>query len=682
MATNIRLSSIRPGSVVEFMQGDQPQLAFVLDEQSGKARLWTINKREMKMPAARLLPWIGPEYSPDASRQEIQDTLNRHQENRGAIQAGLDVMELWELAQGELSEADLDWFAGLLWEEPTPDQQAALGRAMLSAKTHFKFRPPKFEVYSEEMVELRLKRQAEEKAREAVTRTGQDLFKSLWEAKRNGAAPKLPTMDEEIAVRLEQLLKHAVADTLDDDQAKIWTALKKGLPDHPHLAMLIGQQWGIFPEHHNFHLDLAGFEWGDAWSSEHATELEALKERFAADDHEVDDTPFISIDGPTTRDIDDAFHLERVEDGYRLKLALARPCAHWEFGGALDRAVFNRATSLYLPEGSSHMLPECLGTGQYSLLQDESRPAMVVEFSLDAEGQLLSTTPTLTWVTLRENTTYEAVESKLDSDAGMLAAALELAEKLMARRIEDGACIIRKPEPQVSVEGFPENAEVSIELKEDFPRAELLVSEFMILANRGLALWAAENEVPLLHRTQAIALPPEAAGIFSDPSDIAAVVRLLAPTTLEVDGKPHAALGVNRYAPITSPLRRYTDFLNMSQVESFLKTGTPRLNYEELSTLLPNLSGRIQSVSQVQRFRPRYWKLHYLALHKNEWHSAIVADDHGPLPSLAMPQIQINVRAPIKVLGEKLYPGQRFALRFGKIDPLTNEIKVVEALEE
>ncbi|WP_083465935.1 ribonuclease catalytic domain-containing protein, partial [Salidesulfovibrio brasiliensis] len=511
-------TTIRPGAVIEFMQGDQPQLAFVLDEQSGKLRLWTINKREMKMPAQRALPWTGPEYAPDASRQEIQDILNRHQEKRGAIQAGIDVMELWELAQGELEEADLDWFAGLLWEEPTPDDSAALGRAMLSAKTHFKFRPPKFEIYSEETVEQRIRQREEEKAREAVTRLGQDLFRILWDALRCGCEPKLPPMDQETADQLADILKSVVADNLDDAETKIWTAVRKGLPDHPHLALLLAQKWGVLPPHHNFQLDLAGFDWGDDWSAEFSDAVDALHQRFEADQQPVDPTPFISVDGATTRDIDDAFFIERDGDGYRLQLALARPTAHWEFGSELDRAVFNRATSLYLPEGSSHMMPEALGTGLYSLFEGQPRPATVAEFRLDAEGRLLETTPRLAWVTVQQNTTYEAVEAALDGDDDIYALAHELSEKLIARRIDDGACIIRKPEPEVRVEGFPDNAEVFIDLKTPCPRAELMVSEFMILANRGLAKWAQETGVPLLHRTQAIALPPEAAGIFTDPA--------------------------------------------------------------------------------------------------------------------------------------------------------------------
>ncbi len=86
------------------MHGNQPQLAFVMEEQSGKLKLYTINKRETKMPAARVLPWVGPQYSASASRQEMLDYMVAHQEKRGELQAGLDTMEIWDLAQGELEK--------------------------------------------------------------------------------------------------------------------------------------------------------------------------------------------------------------------------------------------------------------------------------------------------------------------------------------------------------------------------------------------------------------------------------------------------------------------------------------------------------------------------------------------------------------------------------------------------
>ncbi|MUM78040.1 RNB domain-containing ribonuclease [Pseudodesulfovibrio sp. F-1] len=674
---------IRPGTVVEFMQGDHPQLAWVLEESSGRLRLLTITKREMKLPTARILPWTGPTHDAEANRQTIQDVLNSHQERRGEIQAGLDVMELWALAQGEMESAPLAWFADLLFDAPEPDELAALGRAMLSAKTHFKFRPPNFEIWPAEKVEQRLREKAEEKEREAVTSTGQTLIQELWAAYSQGRTPQLPDLEPELAGIIQRLLRQAIASTLDETGAKVWQAISKGLPDTPHLPLLLAQTWGTLPLHHNHLLDEAAYAWGDEWHESFSNEIESIETEFF--NETVEDCPLrlISIDAPTTRDIDDAFHIETEGDGFALSIALARPEAHWRFGSPLDRAVADRATSLYLPEGTAHMLPERFGTGLYSLLAGERRPVLLALFRLDGRGELLSVSPRLTWATVKANISYEEADRTIaEGTDPMLVLAHRLAKERINRRIENGACVIRKPEPVVTVTGQGSQAVVDISLKEPCPLAELVISEFMILANSGLALWARDQGLPLLHRTQDIALPQEAAGIFTEPAEILRSVKLLLPPALETTPKRHAALGVPAYAPISSPLRRYTDFINMAQVSSLLLTGSPRLDAEALDHLAIQLGTRIRAVSAVQRFWPRYWKLVYLARHRKSLHPAVLVEDTGPMATLAMPQYQINVRAPRKLLGDKLYPGQRFQINFSRIDPLTNEIKLGEVLED
>lgn len=65
------------------------------------------------------------------------------------------------------------------------------------------------------------------------------------------------------------------------------------------------------------------------------------------------------------------------------------------------------------------------------------------------------------------------------------------------------------------------------------------------------------------------------------------------------------------YAPSTSPLRRYPDMINETQIISLLRDGKPRWSKEELDTLLPLLNAHLDAAGQVQRFRPRYWKLLY-----------------------------------------------------------------------
>lgn len=678
--TSILTATIQPGCLVEFMQGDQPQLAWVLENNAGKCRALTINKREVKLAAARILPWTGPCLGADASRQEMLDALNEHHARRGELQASLDIMEVWELAQGELGSADIVWFAGLVWDSPGQDEVAAMGRSLLTAKTHFKFRPPMFDIHPAETVELRLARLEEEKAREKVVSAGNELFRSLW---TKHAPPPGLDLDGETTERLQQLLRVQMAGNGDEKANRLWTACKKGLPEHPQQALLLAQAWGVVPPHHNHLLDEAEYEFDDdVWTSEFREEIKAHAAAFERLTREPEDTPYLSVDGPTTRDIDDAFHIARADVGYRLSIALARPTLTWKFDSPLDKTVFSRATSLYLPEGTSHMLPEALGLDLYSLTQGKTRPALVADMDLDQEGNLLTVEPRLAWVRTERNATYDQAETAIDTDQGSLEClASELAEKLFARRLERGASVINRPDIDVVLTESGGQTTVSLENKPPAPRAALLVSEFMILTTSALAAWARDAGVPLLSRTQDIALPSEAQGVFEKPEEIFRVVKLLAPAILEPKFRRHAALAVEAYAPITSPIRRYTDLINSAQIQAWLETGSPRLDQAGLEQLAPALSSRLGSVGQVQRFRPRYWKLLHLAQNRKKSFEAVVVEENGHYPSLALPSLQINIRVPRKMLGDKVYAGQLFAVRLGRVDPLLGEIKVAEALE-
>ncbi len=708
MTKTLKLSGfLRPGAVVEFLQDNEAHLAWVLEESSGRLRLLTRTKREVKLPEARLLPWSGPEFAPGATREEIGHRLDDIEARRRGIMAGVNAVELWEMAQGELTQAPAEWFAQLLWTDPGVDEIAGLGRALLAAKAHFKFQPPDFEIHPADKVEARLVREQEDKDREAVASAGHAVFSALWARIKSGQPPLSPHMvlreaegmDPEVEARLRAMLLAQVAKKTTggpggeyDALAKLWENLKKPLPikgEAPHLALQLAQAWGVLPPHHNHMLDEVGYAWGDDWSHDFADEIAEQKARFAtlAAGAQVDPTPYVSIDAATTRDIDDAFFVAEATlpdggAGYSCCVTLARPGVTWDFGSGLDREVFSRATSLYLPEGSGHMMPEGLGTGLYSLTADGPKPALVAEFLLNQRAEIVDTRPRLSWVKIARNIAYPDAQSAIDADTDpQLSLAMRVARELFARRLERGAVVIDKPEPQVVLAGDPANVTVDIALRETSPDAELLVSEFMILANSGVALWAREHGVPLLCRTQDIALPKEATGVFTDAVDIFRVVKLLAPPALECQPRKHAALACEAYATLTSPIRRYVDFLNMAQVQSYLETGAPRLDRAGLEAIIPHLSARTQEVGQVQRFRPRYWKLVYLSQHKREPFPAVVVDDAGPYPTLSLPDLQITTRVPRNMLGDRVQPGMRFDLFFGRIDALTNELKVVEARE-
>lgn len=690
------------GCVVEFMHGNKPQLAWVLEEQNGKYRLLTLNKREVKLQAARILSWSGPQYGGDFSRQDILTTLARHQQEREELEQSIDPLEIWELAQGEVPKASVEWFAELLWEKSEAqdvEKLAALGRAMLNCKTHFKFHPPDFEIFPEEKVASRLAEQKAAEERERVIQEGKRLFHELWAVRCGKAKSFNLPKQEDSAEGLKNLLLSRIANPDDSVSGALWNSCATGLPADPHLPLLLSMTWGIVPEHHNYLLDQAGYTSGDSWSEHYADDVAAVAASVSAAQQDPIPMPFVSIDSESTRDIDDAFYIEESDGpdrGWRVRIALACPALFLDSESRLGKAVAARATSLYLPEGDSHMMPEFLGTGLFSLCQGEVRPSLVLDITLDSEGEFLDCQPCIEWIRLKANLAYTDVERLFDGATGedaparavleneqQLRLARNLSELIRETRLKRGAVIIEREDPSLTLQGEGAHTEVFIEPKQQCELSMGLVSELMILANSALAIWAEANDVPLLLRTQAVSLPKDSAGVWRDPADVHRIVKVLGSSILETVTRPHASLGVRAYSPITSPLRRYPDFVNQEQTVAFLRRGAPRYDRQTLAEMLPLLNARLDAVSRVQRFRPRYWKLLYFKMNcKKRLFDGVVVEENQTFVTVALPLEQIMVRGPRNMFSEKLYPGLPLKLRLGRIDPLNNEIHVLEALEE
>jgi exoribonuclease R len=95
---------------------------------------------------------------------------------------------------------------------------------------------------------------------------------------------------------------------------------------------------------------------------------------------------FTTVDPPGARDLDQALHLARRGDGYRVSYAIADPAAFVAPGGALDREAHARGATIYMPGGKIPLYPPALSEGAASLLPGEWRPAVLWTIDLDAAG--------------------------------------------------------------------------------------------------------------------------------------------------------------------------------------------------------------------------------------------------------------------------------------------------------
>ncbi|MGY1501304.1 RNB domain-containing ribonuclease [Streptomyces sp. QTS52] len=169
------------------------------------------------------------------------------------------------------------------------------------------------------------------------------------------------------------------------------------------------------------------------------------------------DIPFLTIDPPTSTDLDQAMHLSRRPGGgFRVRYAIADVAAFVVPGGALDAETHRRVTTLYFPDEKTPLHPPVLSENAASLLPDRTRPAALWTIDLDADGRTVAVDVHRALVRSRSKLDYEGVQRQLDAGTAEEPLALlkdigEARERLEADR---GGISLNVPEQEIVEDEF------------------------------------------------------------------------------------------------------------------------------------------------------------------------------------------------------------------------------------
>src|SRR4051812_45819903 len=289
------------------------------------------------------------------------------------------------------------------------------------------------------------------------------------------------------------------------------------------------------------------------------------------------DLPFVTIDPPGSRDLDQAMHIARTGDGHRVSYAIADPGVFLAPGGPLDRDTHSRAVTVYAPDGKAPLHPPVLSEGAASLLPGEWRPAVLWTLDLDGTGELVGGGVARAVVRSVAQHTYEDAPVELLREVGERRLALErarggvrLAVPEQEVVLEDGGWTVRYRVPSPAEEW---NAQISL-------LTGMAAADVMLQAGYGILRTQPAPEVRALAR-----LRHTAAALGVDwPLELsyAEFVRSLDPALPAHAAVMHEATGVGRgagytvfdgslpteathfavaaaYAHATAPLRRLQD---------------------------------------------------------------------------------------------------------------------------
>lgn len=104
---------------------------------------------------------------------------------------------------------------------------------------------------------------------------------------------------------------------------------------------------------------------------------------------DITDLPFVTIDGESTKDMDDALYIKKSDDGrYELTIAIADPTAYIQPDDPMDKVARQRGFTIYLPGRNIPMLPRSLADELCSLHQDQTRLALCCKVTIDHDGTI------------------------------------------------------------------------------------------------------------------------------------------------------------------------------------------------------------------------------------------------------------------------------------------------------
>ncbi len=306
-----------------------------------------------------------------------------------------------------------------------------------------------------------------------------------------------------------------------------------------------------------------------------------------------------TIDPADAKDHDDAVSVEKNAQGYRLGVHIADVSYFVEPGSALDTEAFNRGNSVYLPGMVIPMLPELLSNNVCSLKPNSRRPAHSVFIEFDKRGKMLKWELADTIIESKAKLAYEEVQDFFDDKpvhdrvkrvAENLTVARELAHLLSKDRFAQGSLDFDLPESKIILNDKGEVLELGNRVRLE---AHRLVEEFMLAANRAVALEVFRKAQPFLYRVHA--KPDlEKLNAFSSmmarlghrfpvtknmkPGQFARfldkvkgvpeedfinelMLRSMQKAVYQRDNIGHFGLAFSHYSHFTSPIRRYPDLL-------------------------------------------------------------------------------------------------------------------------
>lgn len=510
-------------------------------------------------------------------------------------EVSLNTEEIWELCDD--TEVSAQELVKELYKNPKLEELVALRVALCKDKIFFKRKGDKFAPRPKQSVETL--REEAKRAKEKEIEIGRFID---WLKDTNNA----PSPSEDL---LKDLSIFAAEGSLSPTAHKEITQILSHLVNkETHLseaAREILYRKGIF--NYKTNLQKIKFNLPDTPTDGELTECFPNIQRIDLTSLEA-----FTIDDESTKDIDDAISLVRADGGFSLGIHITDVASSLPDGSILDLEARKRATSVYLPETTVHMLPRKIAEDDLSLIVNKLRKTLSVIVKVSDSGELISAEVFPSLINVKRRLSYTEADRLIEEGDKPLTFINLLCHKREEFRQKSGGFKVSKREVNPVV---LESGEIILEeYSEDTP-SRFLIGELMILANSVFANFCSEHNLPCPYRTQSQLSETALKEIGATPEgfarDFALRVRLNRSMVSLTPGV-HATLGLKVYTQATSPIRRYTDILVQRQILNFIDKKIPYYNHDVLLEILNSIEEPLLKATTVTRESKRFCFLKYL----------------------------------------------------------------------
>ena len=364
-----------------------------------------------------------------------------------------------------------------------------------------------------------------------------------------------------------------------------------------------------------------------------------------------------TIDPADAKDFDDALSFKRLENGnIEIGVHIADVSYYVRPGSAMDKEALKRSNSVYLVDRVVPMLPEQLSNLACSLRPKEDKFSFSAVFEMDETGKVYGKWFGKTVIHSNRRFSYEEAQEIIEGKTGDFQEEILILDKiakiLRNARLKNGALNIESEEMRFKLDekGHPE--EVVIKTSKD---AHKLIEEFMLLANKKVAVFIAEPKkgrdiIPFVYRVHD---KPDIDKIalfnvfidkfgykldFSHPDQIAKsinkllgdirltneysliqtmAIRSMARATYETKNIGHYGLAFEFYTHFTSPIRRYADLVVHRIVQEELTHQKHRYG-KELDEVCKRISRMERKAVDAERESTKYFQTLFVQDHIGE----------------------------------------------------------------